>query len=75
MKKTRDPSFGYPWGYENLIVQKKQNATIHEDEIVQWSRAFGYGKNWVGASMIMSLVEIDSLYASQIESQNLEKII
>ena len=55
-------------------MQKKKQNAIQKDEMVQQSRVYGRWKILDRRIYDMSLVEIGSLFASQIKGQNFQKI-
>jgi len=78
MRKTRNPNFGLirpPIGATKLFLMRKKQNAIQEDKMVQQSRVLGRWKVLGRCIYDVNLVEIGSLFASQMEGQNYLKEI
>jgi len=70
MRKTRKPNFRLirpPIGAKKILFMRKKQNAIKEDKMDQQSRVFGRWKVLGRRIYDMSLVEIGSLFVSQME--------
>ena len=72
MRKRPDPTTH--WGYKNLFTRKKE-LTIQEGGMIEHSPVSGQWKVLGWRMYDMSLVEIGSLFASQMEGHYFQKIL